>query len=164
MTELEAIQLLDELRSTFPNTQLGNEGARQYVRALKGMSYELGREAVTSSIGSCRFLPTIADLGHHYGIAREQRRRQLEQERRREERIHEDNLPHPPLADIPDVSAYLAKLRGVDEQLHLERVSDGKCDDCAHVGARFKFAKLALCSEHVASRLRVKAQVDQEAA
>ena len=166
MNEAQAVTLLDELRSTFPNTQLGNEGARQYVKALKGMSHELGREAVVSAIGTCRFLPTIADLQHHYGLAREQHRRRLEEERVRQERMAEDN--HDWAADREfgreQLVRILHSLTDPTERLQLERVADGKCDDCPAQGTRFKFFSLGLCAKCIGRRLSVKAKVDEEAA
>jgi hypothetical protein len=162
VTPAEAQALFAELRSAYPNATVDVETARIYQRELKPMNHELAKEAVVSAIGTCRFLPTIAELHHHYGLAREQRRRRNDEERRRLERLAEDNLLRVPLKDIPGVQEHLSKLATGDATalLNLERVSDGKCDDCEEVGSRFVFVSLGLCARCVTARLRVKAEVE----
>lgn len=165
MTELEAIKLLDELRAVYPATKLAPDGMRQYVKAFQNMRVEQAREAVRSAIGSCRFFPTLAEVAHFYGIAREQHTRRVRDEQTRLKRLEEDNLDRPALRDIPAAAEHLAKLRGSEELVHLEPVEDGRCDDCRRDGPRFSFlGKLGLCAGCVASRLRVQAQVGNEAA
>ena len=160
MKPLEAQSLFAELRSAYPNAKVDVDTVRIYQRELKPLRYELAQEAVISAIGSCRFLPTIAEIHHHYGIAREQARRRTEEENRRLERIAEDNLPRVALKDIPAATDYLLRIRDDAPQLNLEEVSEGKCGDCEDAGPRFKFATLALCARCVTDRLRVKAQVE----
>jgi hypothetical protein len=158
----EAQALFAELRSAYPSANVDADTLRIYQRELAPMRYELAKEAVVSAIGSCRFLPTIAELHHYYGIAREQRRREVDAENRRLERIAEDNFERPSLKEIPAAQELLARYRGVDVEqlLRLEEVSEGRCDDCHREGPRFAFEKLGLCSRCVTNRLRVKAQVE----
>lgn len=158
MKPIEAQALFAELRSAYPNANVDADTLRIYQRELKPLRLEIAKEAVVSAIGSCRFLPTIAELQHFYAIAREQRRREHETETRRLERIVEDNLLHTPLKDIPSVQEHLARIRGAEEAVHLVEVSEGKCDDCPEVGDRFAFHSLALCSRCISNRLRVRAQ------
>ncbi len=160
MKPAEAQALFAELCSAYPNAKVDADTLRIYQRELRPMSHELAKEAVVSAIGTCRFLPTIAELHHHYGIAREQHRRQQEAERISTERAIEDELPRPPLKDIPAATEYLAKLHDLEPRLNLESVSDGKCDDCPKEGARFKFYKLGLCLTCLVRRMKAKEKVE----
>jgi hypothetical protein len=158
----EAQALFAELLSAYPNANVQADTLRIYQRELRPMSHELAREAVVSAIGTCRFLPTIAELHHHYALAREQRRRKNDEENMRAERLAEDNLPHVPLKDIPAAQEHLAKIMSGDTEalVNLEQVSDGKCDDCPAEGKRYAFFKLGLCSRCIGHRLRVKAGME----
>lgn len=160
MNATQAHHLFVELKSAYPNAKVDVDTVRIYQRELKPMNHELAKEAVVSAIGTCRFLPTIAELHHHYAIAREQYRRRNEAERVRIERAVEDEMPRPPLKDIPAATEYLAKLHDLEPRLNLERVDEGKCDDCPTVGSRFKFFALGLCLECLLRRLKAQEKVD----
>ena len=173
MKPIEARAMIAELRSTYPNANVDADTLRIYERELKQLTHELAREAVISAIGSCRFLPTIAEIQHFYAIAREQRRRDVEAERRRLEREAEDNFERPSLRDIPAVQEHLAKLRGSAENpVRLEPAAEGPCDDCqvevrkfnrvSPDVPRFVHGEFLLCEDCAKSRLRVKFKLDAE--
>jgi hypothetical protein len=170
VTPAQAQALFARMRTAFPQAPVKDGTLKVYLQTLTPWGHESGAKAVESAIETCRFFPSIADLHHHYAFVREQKRRELGQERRRLERLAEDNAPHVELRDIPSVQEHLAKLRGnggAEPLVHLEEVSEGLCDDCMATardqkepGPRFAFYSLALCSRCVAHRLRVKAQVE----
>jgi hypothetical protein len=167
MKPAEAQKLWQTLAAAYPQVKLTEETISLYLKKLMPWNAEIGTKAVASALETCRYMPTIAELHHHYGVVREQTVRDHKAEQTRLERMAEDNLPHVPLQEIPVVNEHLAKLRGTsaDELLNLEEAGEGKCDDCPKRGPRYRFFKLALCPEHVAARLRVKAElsIDEEA-
>lgn len=166
MKPAEAQQLLTTLRSAYPASKINEHTLALYLKKLQPWSAAIGAKAIQSALENCRYMPTIAELHQHYGICKEQAVRDQKAEQTRMERLAEDNLPHVPLKEIPAVHEHLVKLRGLsaDELLNLEKAGDGKCDDCPKQGPRYRFFKLALCSEHVAARLRVKADLAEETA
>lgn len=157
---------MQRLSAAFPAAKVDADTIRLYLAVLSPWSFDVASDAVDAAIRDCRFLPTVAELHKHYGEERELRRRKHDAEVRRTERLRDDST------DWAQARAYgleqavgiLHTLGDDDPELHLERVQDGKCDDCPHVGVRFKFVKLALCSGCVTNRHRVKAKVDEEAA
>jgi hypothetical protein len=100
--------------------------------------------------------PSIAQLLEHYRIVREFDKRLERDEERRAEAAAYDNLPRPPLREIP---AAVELLERWEPKLGLEQAGEGTCEDCEKKGKRYRFERLALCGECAAARSRVRTQV-----
>jgi hypothetical protein len=156
VNRVTAQAMFKRLQNAYPFSDLVVDSGRLYVDELEKMDEELGRQAVTSVIEGSLLFPSIAELLEHYRIVREQRRRAERDVQRKAQAVAYDNLPRPALRDIPSAVELMERW---EPRLALEQVSDGECADCDKDGKRYRYNRLALCSDCAFARGRVKAAV-----
>lgn len=151
MTGGEAQELLVKLSSAYPSAKLTQDTLRLYAKTLRGWNAKLGEGAVESAIAGCKFFPSLAELGSHYGIVREQRAREYrELERRREDAVY-DSLPRPPLKDIPGADWQTLEAPNLPEE------GQGDCSDCGKKRRLYRLGKFQVCATCARRRQRCAA-------
>ena len=152
--------MFERLQNAYPFSDLAVDSGKVYVDKLEEMDEELGRRAVTSTIEGSLLFPSIAELCEQYRIVREQDSRLRRDAERQAANAEYDNLPRPPLHEIPTVRDLVERWK---PRLLLENAAPGECEDrCGKTGPRYRFEKLALCDNCASMRLRVKMQGEAE--
>ena len=60
------------------------------------------------------------------------------------------------------VARYLALLDRLQGEEALERIEDGRCDDCGRLAPRYRYGRLALCLLCARPRRRVAAEIRKQ--
>jgi Loader and inhibitor of phage G40P len=141
----EAMALLRMLRAAYPTTKVEADTSELWLSELRRLDATIGEQAVRSVIASSRFWPSLAELHEQVEAAR----RQAAQARRDEERQQADGmaeeLPRPPLEEIPEVQALLDRW---SESFGLPSADPGACDECGEEAkTRFVLGRFTLCRD-----------------
>lgn len=148
MTPSEATSVLTKLKAAYPSWPLDKDTAQLWLEKLKNLNHDDATLAVQSVIEDVSRFPTVADFFRHYSILREQKARDHKEEQRRLDQLAWENMPRPELREIqarPDVNEAWFQRGSTEKPLALERVGEGKCDDCGfQVRTRVRLGKFNL--------------------
>jgi hypothetical protein len=148
----EAEDLWRLLCSGYPRSKPTDETKGLWLSRLRSLDAVLGAAAIESVIDGVRFWPSMAEFHEHVQIIREQKARARREEERRVADELADNLPRPPLSEIPSVQKLLGRWSVVSG---LENAEPGECDDChREAQMRFVLGPLVLCRECATRRRR----------
>jgi hypothetical protein len=143
----EAAELLKLLRAAYPEAKrrIGPDTAELWLAELRRLDAERGAEAVRSLIASARRWPSIAELHEQLEIARRQAAEARRDRERQEVEQAAEELPRPPLSEIPAVQELLSRW---SESYGLPAAPAGKCGECGRQAEqRFQLGRFELCRE-----------------
>jgi hypothetical protein len=152
VTPAEAAELFKLLRAAYPEAKrrVGEDTTHVWLAVLRQFDSALGEQAVRSLIGTARRWPSLAELHEQVEIARRQAAEaRCDRERQEADELAEE-LPRPPLEDIPAVRELLDRWA---ESFGLPPAGPGECEQCGKEATqRWTLGTFTLCRECVRSR------------
>jgi hypothetical protein len=151
MNNREAGGLLALLQAAHPRTKLEDATVDVWLSELRKLDHRIAETAVRSLVEGVRNWPSIADLGERVAAVREQAARERRDNERHEAERAFDEMPRPPLREIPAAVELIE--RWVSPPSPLPSAADGVCDECGRSGARYELGRFCVCRACAARRL-----------
>jgi hypothetical protein len=152
----QAASLFRLLTAAYPRTKVEAETTELWLTELRQFDFSLGGQAVRSLLAVSTFWPSLAEFQEQVTVAREQAARTRRSQEREQAERAVDELPRPPLREVPAVAELMGRWYPAEASGLAEAVG-GPCEQCGKPSQpRYVLGKFTLCRDCVRSRRKAE--------